>query len=249
MVIASILAAVALAAAPPAVDETVTSGSVSARLHGNTLTITRDNAVAYDKAITDVVCDGCVLQGSDDVQVTDLDGDGEPEVLVTAFTGGMHCCTLMGIYGYQAGTGYDELTQDWQSAGFNLDDLDGDSRPEIATQDVRFEDLFTAHVVSFPPPAVFRYLHQDGRPVLADVTRAFPKLIKANAAEAKRNFKRFSRNNPDGAGVVSAYVADQYLLGHGATGLRELDRQIARGAVKKSFRKRLLSVLHKFGYR
>src|SRR4051794_3474227 len=179
MVIASILAAVALAVAPP-VDETVTSGSVSARLHGDTLTITRGGAVAYDKQITDVVCDGCVLQGADDVQVKDLDGDGDPEVLVTAFTGGMHCCTLMGIYGYQAGTGYDELTQNWESAGFNLDDLDKDARPEIVSQDIRFEDLFTPHVVSFPPPAVSRYLHQDGQPVLADVTRAFPKIIKAN---------------------------------------------------------------------
>ena len=49
--------------------------------------------------------------------------------------------------------------------------------------------------------------------------------------------------------MVSAYVADQYLLGHGSTGLRELDKQIERGAVKKSFRHKLLSVLHKFGYR
>ena len=69
MVIASILAALALAA-PPAVDETVTSGSVSARLHGDTLTITRAGTVAYDNKIPDVVCDGCVLQGSDDVQVS-----------------------------------------------------------------------------------------------------------------------------------------------------------------------------------
>jgi hypothetical protein len=248
MVIASLLAAAALTAGPP-VDETVTSGAVSARLHGDTLTISRNGTVAFDRAIPKVVCDGCVLQGADDVQVKDLDGDGDPEVIVTAFTGGMHCCSVMGVYGFQAATGYDELVQDWRSAGYELKDLDRDGRPEIVSLDVRFEDRFTAHVVSFPPPAVFRYLHQDGRPVLADMTRGFPRVIKANAAEAKRNFKRFGRRNPDGAGVVSAYVADQYLLGHGATGLRELDRQIARGAVKKSFRRRLLTVLHKFGYR
>ena len=48
-------------------------------------------------------------------------------------------------------------------------------------------------------------------------------------------------------GSTEAY--DQYLLGHGPTGLKELDKQIKRGAVKKSFRKKLLSVLHKYGYR
>src|SRR3954449_10520772 len=102
MVMASIVAALALAAGPP-VDETVTSGAVSARLHGDTLTITRAGTVAFDRAIPDVVCDGCVLQGSDDVQLRDLDGDGEPEAIVTAFTGGLHCCSLMGVYGFQDG--------------------------------------------------------------------------------------------------------------------------------------------------
>src|SRR4051812_36713786 len=192
MVIASLLAAAALTSGPP-VDETVTSGAISARLHGDTLTISRNGTVAFDRAIPKVVCDGCVLQGADDIQANDLDGDGDPEVIVTASTGGMHCCSVAGIYGFQAGTGYDELVQDWRSAGYELKDLDKDARPEIISQDVRFEDLFTAPVVSFPPPAIFRYLHQDGRPVLADVTRAFPKLIKANAAEAKRNFTRFNR--------------------------------------------------------
>ncbi len=248
MMIASILAAFALAAAPPAIDETVTSGTVSAHLHGDTLTITRAGAVAYDQAIPDVVCEGCVLQGSDDVELKDLNGDGEPEAIVTAFTGGMHCCTLMGIYGFN-GTAYDQLTQNWESAGFELKDLDKDGRPEIVSQDIRFEDLFTAHVISFPPPGVFDYQRVNGAPVLQDVTRKFPALIRANAKEAKGYFKQFNRKYPDGAGVVSAYVADQYLLGHGSAGLRELDKQIARGAVKKSFRHRLLSVLHKYGYR
>src|SRR3954447_26356258 len=98
MTIASLLIAAALLSAP--VDETVTSGPVSARLHGDTLTITRAGAVGFAQRIPDVVCDGCERQGKDDVELKDLDGDGECEVVVTSFTGGMHCCTLTGFYGF-----------------------------------------------------------------------------------------------------------------------------------------------------
>ena len=114
---------------------------------------------------------------------------------MTSFTGGMHCCTLMGIYGLQ-GAAYDQLTQNWASAGFELKDLDKDGRPEIISQDVRFEDLFTAHVVSFPPPAVFRYLHQDGVATMADVTRSFPAVVRANAKEAKRLLQSLRPQEP-----------------------------------------------------
>src|SRR4051794_34755872 len=218
MTIASLLIAAALVSAP--VDETVTSGPVSARLHGDTLTITRAGVVAFDQKIPDVVCDGCELQGSDDVELKDLDGDGEGEVIVTAYTGGMHCCTVTGFYGFDPATGrYGRYVQNWLSAGYEVVDRDHDGRPEIVSQDVRFEDLFTPHVVSFPPPAVFHY-ERPGR--LVDVTRAFPALIRQNAKEASNSFFRFNRKAPDGGGVVSAYVADQYLLGRGSIGLKAL---------------------------
>jgi hypothetical protein len=255
MTAAALAALALLPAAAYAGTESVTAGDVTATLRWSgeaaavsnaALTIARGGVTAFDAPIPDVVCDGCVVQNADDVRLANLDADGEPEVLVVANTGAAYCCTLAGLYDFAPATGrYVELVQGFQSSGFNLDDLDGDGVHEFVTRDGRFEEKFGPHAVSFPPVAVYRL--EDG--ALADVTRSYPAAIRANAADAKRLFKRFRRGDPGAEGVVSAYVADQYLLGKGATGLRELDRQIKRGIVKKSFRSKLLKLLRRYGYR
>ena len=108
-------------------------------------------------------------------------------MVVTSYTGGLHCCTIMGVYGLIESSGsYSELVQDWQSSGFELADLDHDGGLEISSRDIRFEDLFTSHFASFPPPAVFEYERPgDLPPTLTDATTRFPAVIRHNAAEAK----------------------------------------------------------------
>ena len=243
-----IAAALAVAAIVPATaqaqTQTVSSGPVTASLTSDgRLSIVRDGIVMFDAPIPKVVCDGCVLQGADDVRIVDFDGDGEREVLVVATTGGEGCCTVSGIYSHWFG-GYDETVTDWRS-GFNLDDLDRDGRPEIVSVDSRFE----RYAAPFPPPAVYRFLRQDGSPVLVDITFSYPALIRRNASEAKRAIAKLGRRDPDAGGVVSAYVADQFLLNRGRTGLRELDRLVARRVVTPAFKRKLLRDLTKYGYR
>src|SRR6476661_8497934 len=110
------LALLVLPAAARAESETVTSGNTTATLtwtpgqFGVTdaaLTITRDGVTAFNQAIPDVVCDECSLpgNGADDVKVVNLDGLDDLEVLVTSYTGGQHCCTLSGIYDFDAAKG------------------------------------------------------------------------------------------------------------------------------------------------
>ncbi len=247
--------------------ETASAGIVSARLSWDAgeagpanarLEITRNGAVAFSRAIPKVVCEGCRLtpDRGDDLRVADLDGDGEAEVVVTSYTGGQHCCTIMGVYALIDTTGaYSELVQNWASSGFELRDLDRDGGLEISSRDIRFEDLFSSHFGSFPPPAVFEYQRPgDLAPELVDATTRFPALIKRNAADAKRQFSHLHRGADDAGGFVAAYVADQFMLKHGPTGLRELDKQIKRGILgspkaAKRYRTRLLKLLHKFGYR
>ncbi len=265
-ILAAMLAAAALLPAAARADdspgtESVTHGALTATLSwrdgdfgvaDGRLTITRNGAVAFDQAIPDVLCDGCVLPGggSDDVQIADLDGDGEDEVIVTAFTGGENCCVEMGIYDYHdVSRGYGELVENWLSGGYELRDLDGDDVPEIVASDIRFEERFTGHGTPFPPPAVFRYEHQDESGVLVDDTEAFPSVVRRNASEAQRHIRSLRRHDPDAGAYVSAYVADQYLLANGATGVHTLDRLVARKVVTHAYRTRLLTLLHRYGYR
>jgi hypothetical protein len=264
----AIVPAAAGAQASKAGSETATGGDVTATIAWDAadygiangrLTIVRKGVKAFDAKIPDVLCDGCLtsVAAEKDVEVRDLDADGEPEVIVTGYTGGAHCCVLLGVFDFRAATGtYAQLVRNFGSSSFNLKDLDGDGRPEIVSDDVRFEDLFTSHAASFPPPRIFSYERPGGIARFRDVTRRHPSVVRKNAAEAKKLFKEFKASDEivESGGVISAYVADQYLLGRGKVGLRELDRQARRGILgtprqAKAFRKRLLGFLHRFGYR
>lgn len=256
-------AACALVLIAPAVaradDESVTSGAVTATLswngdsfntQGAKLTIARSGAVAYSQAIPKVICDGCVLlgSGSDDVRINDLNGDGEPEVVVIGYTGGSGCCTTVGIWDFHAGA-YREMDVDELTAGFNLDDLDGDGADEIISQDVRFNAFFSNRADQLYPPQILHWLVQDDQPVIVDVSDAkYGSEFRANAADAKRRFSRLHRANPSARGWIATYVADQIVLGKRSTGLKELDRQIKRGIVPRSFKASLVKRLKRWGY-
>lgn len=256
--VSALLALGLLAAAPArAQDESVTSGALTATLtwepadHGVKhvwLTIVRAGAPAFHQPIPSVVCDGCELSGNgaDDVQLRDLDGDGENEVLVTGFTGDIEaCCTLLGVFDYRPASGtYGQLTRDFGSSGYELEDLDGNGTLELVASDIRFDDRFTDHLFSFPPPQILEF----ERSQVTDVTKRFPSLIRANARRALTTIDHLKRRDARVGGVVSAYVADQYLLGRPAVGARELDRLLARKLVTRAFRRQLLRFLDRSGY-
>jgi hypothetical protein len=265
-----VLAALLIApSAASAESKTATLGNVTAVLNwapdqygikDAKLTITRAGVVSFDRAIPKVVPDGSIIlsqqDNPDDVRVVDLDGDGEPEVIVTGFSGGAHCCFVGGFYDLR-GTTYGETTEFFGSYGFELRDVGKDGTLELDSSDVRFEDIYSSHAASFPPVRILRFSRAGGAAHLLDVTRRYPSKIQANAKTAKSLFKEFKANNglTEARGVVATYVADQYLLGRGKVGLRELDRQAARGVLGKTakqvrtWRKNLLGVLHKYGYR
>ncbi|MFL5886636.1 MAG: FG-GAP repeat domain-containing protein, partial [Thermoleophilaceae bacterium] len=142
-------AAVLLAVAPGAhaATETASSGAVKATfsytkkgdlqysdLH---LTIVRAGVTAFDgptpPACSDPNCGFWPGGGgaTSSVTVVDLDGDGEPEVVVQAYSGGAHCCLFAEIYSYDASAGkYVNLEQNF-GGGYKLADLNGDRHPEF----------------------------------------------------------------------------------------------------------------------
>jgi len=252
--------------AASAASKTTTVGNVSATLtwtagefgvKDTRLTITRAGVVGFDRAIKKVVPDGAIIRedNPDDLKVVDLDGDGEAEVVVRGFSGGAHCCTVGGFYDWR-GASYGEITEFYGSYGFEIRDVGKNGKLEIESVDARLEDAFSSHAASWPPPRITRYVRSGGRARLRDVTRGYPSIIRKNAAEAKKRFKLFKPQDGflDAGGVISGYVADQYLLGRGRVGLREIDRQTRLGrlgtrAQARKFRRDLLRLLDRYGYR
>jgi hypothetical protein len=216
------------------------------------LSVTR-SGVRYDIAIADICREGCIIVpdeattkvGESALKVADLDGDGEPEILVDTFSGGAHCCVTARLLTWN-GSGYATKDLAYGDVSYELRDADadGDGRQELVGYDPRFSAAFTAYAASGFPVQIFHV--EDGDVV--DVTRRFPKVV---AKDAKRNLRdvRGARKGDDVRGVLAAYVADLYTLKQGAKAVRELDRQVARGRVTKAYKKRLLKRLRAWGYR
>jgi hypothetical protein len=239
-------------------DGAPSPGATIVNATGARLQITRGGVVAFDQPIPDVVCDGCELLTGDrgNARVVDLDGDGEPEVLVNSRTGGNECCITLGIYGFAPATGdYDKLVRTFGVADANgLRDFNADGRLEVITDDPRFVGRFGSAAESWPPPVYLDYERRGGAPALVDVTRRFPAQIRRDAALAKTMFTTLKPGGASPRAALAGYVADEELLGRGAVGLAQLDRQAARHrlgspAQARAFRVRLLRLLHTYGYR
>lgn len=255
-----LLLAPSLASANDAGSITKASGAVSATLSWEKadygvanpqLAITRAG-IRYDITVADVCEEGCILVPDDDtagasgssmLKVADLDGDGEPEVLVDSFSGGAHCCLTARLLTWD-GTGYAPKDVAYGDVGYRLEDLDGDGRPELVGQDPVFSGAFTAFAASAFPPLVLRVDH--GR--FADVTKRYPALIRKDAAALLKSLRK-ARKGDDVRGVLAAYVADQYLLGKASVASRELARQRRAHRITAAFKPYLLKKLHAWGYR
>ena len=200
--------------------------------HRQPAAVDRARRGRYDLAIADICLEGCIVvpDGKDDpagtsaVKVADLDGDGEPEILVDVFSGGAHCCLTARLLTFN-GTGYTSLDIGYGDVGYVLKDADGDGRPELVGYDPRFSAVFTAFAGSGFPPSVL----QVDRGATVDVTRRFPKLIRADAAARLKDLRKAKRGD-DVRGILAAYVADEYLLNKGSTGTRSSSASAARAS-------------------
>jgi hypothetical protein len=274
---AAALAAGALAALPAAASaddagsQTASAGAATATLSWGKakfgvanprLVIVRAGATLFDAspvAGSDGCKDGyCSFLPSGKrkqaLQVVDLNGDGEPEVLVDAYTGGAHCCAVTELAAFN-GTGYAIQELFWGDPGYELQDLNGDGRPEFVSLDDAFAGAFTSFAASFFPPYVVDY-DPAVQGALRDVTRQFPALIRSNQRSALRGLRRARKQRYETLGAVAAYVADLYLLGKAkdvkpylARARKRGDLRTISGRAPRSFERKLLGFLKKQGYR
>ena len=251
-----------LTASAGAVQATLTWDKAELGVANPRLAIVRGGAALFDAspvAGSDSCSEGyCSFLASGKrksaLQVVDLNGDGEPEVLVDAYSGGAHCCALTEILAFN-GTGYGVTEAYWGNTGYELQDLDVDGKPELVGYDDAFAGAFSSFAASFFPPRVVDY-DPSIKGALRDVTDHFVALIRKNQRQALHALKRARRQHYETLGIVAAYVADMYLIGDNDAVRPYLKRARKRGDLRtisgrapRSFERKLLAFLKKQGYR
>jgi hypothetical protein len=190
--------------------------------------------VRLNEALVPPACRLCPAQPagafglpSRSVTVRDIDGDGELDVVADFYTGGAHCCFFSLIFGYRPGSDtFGSIQHAWGDPGYGFEDYDHDGTVEFLTADDRFAYAFTCYACSLLPIQIWHY--RSG--ALVDVTRAFPRQVRADASRSWRLYLRERRRRDgDVRGILAAYLADKYLLGTQADGWRRLRQANARG--------------------
>jgi hypothetical protein len=238
--------------------ETAASGAVTASVSWQagespmklTLTITRAGVVAFNQPIPNVCDDSCSRSASDsgDFQVADLDGDGEPEVLVRGDNVDRCCDDNLGIYHYDAATGtYREFFNRFDSLLLET----RRNKTLLSTDDERFDTVSHDEFKLLPP----RILAYEAGPKLVDVSTTLARTELTSDAHLRRfelddathKFLDLNRS------YAIIYVADEYRLGKGPAALKYVDAKIAAGLLGSpktaaGLRKRLVSAIHRYGY-
>jgi hypothetical protein len=218
------------------------------------LTIVRAGAqvLAEDPSFGDCESPYCAPGGfanRNSVIVDDLDGDGEPEVIVDLYTGGAHCCYVSRFYRFNGAT-YVPADRNFGDPSYRIDDLDGDGVKELITADYRFGYAFTAFAFSLMPVRIYDL--RAGSWQL--VTTRFPDRIRKDAKANWHYFRKAGRQG-EPRGAIAAWVADEYMLGHKASARRTLRRLAHKGrqhgefpSSQRKFVHNLLVFLAKRGY-
>ena len=173
-------------------------------------------------------------RGESSVTVRDLDGDGEPEVLVDLYSGGANCCWYSDSFRFDAAqNGYSARTlRPMTSFPYTLKDFDRDGHVEFRTADYRFAYKYGSNVDTPRPLRIFDW--DAGN--LVDVTRRFPALAAADAADTYKGYLRYRKvKGANVRGLLAAYLASSYNANNGRVAWRRVVAAYRRGDLKKKF--------------
>lgn len=203
---------------------------------------TRSLADSFDKKSPEEIAEGRFLS----MQVRDLDGDSEPEVLVDLVStkSGANCCNYSFIYRYEPRQNqYSLLKHFWGNVSYDLEDVDKNNIPEFISQDGRFAEAFTQYADSRLPLRIWKY--SQGK--MQDFTKQYPLQVYTNASELWLEASKRLRDNQEIKGVLAAYLANKYLLGEQEEGWRRVE-QVYQGSDRAQFFAKLSQFLQATGY-
>jgi len=147
------------------------------------------------------------------VQIAEMDpGNPHPEVLMSVYTGGAHCCSDTRILtSSRDGRTWREVeVGQFDGEPLEARDLDGDGRYEIATRDNAFLYTFGCYACSTAPIQVLRL--EKGQMVNVSTNKAFRKWHVDNL----RRIVEWANDDTDRNGFLAGYVGQKILLGEGA---------------------------------
>jgi hypothetical protein len=205
---------------------TWTAASDDGPAHGLRVTISRGESQLVDDHVGD--SPAMFRPSRKAVRVVDLDGDGEPEVLVDAYSGGAHCCERTRVYRFRAG-GYGFTVHQWGNQTYRLHDLDGDGHPEFVSADDRFSYAFASYAESRWPVRIFDA--RRGR--LVERTRAFPAAVRRDMRAQRHEYRVMRRHHGVVGPALGAYAADLHHLGRHAEARRIVRRALRRGELRR----------------
>ncbi|MDF0551889.1 S-layer homology domain-containing protein [Kamptonema sp. UHCC 0994] len=205
---------------------------------------TRSLAGNIDQKATEEISKGLLLS----LRVRDLDGDGEPEVLIDLVSAKSSGDSIRNnysyIYRYETIPKKYTLTQhSWGNVNYELEDLDRDNILEFKSQDGRFREVFANYTDSRLPLQIWQY--RQGK--MLDVTKQYPVQVYTNASELWVESSTRQSNNQDIKGVLAAYLASKYVLGQEAEGW-QLVEKIYQGSDRAQFFGQLRQFLASNGY-
>ena len=249
LIIGAVLAASGQASAADSHSETRTVGSVKATLSWKgsfedtknfRISIERGGTRALDRRVTTPECPTpsggfiCIYPiGDHPLELRDLDGDGEPEAIVEAFTGGAHCCVIAVVYRWTQKK-YAESDNNFADPGYRLKDLNGDGRDEFLSADARFGYLYGSFAESVFPIQIVSFDHGK----FEVTTTQFRDRVAKDTRRTKREYKQRanSRRRFGLRPALAAYVADLYLLDRRSTAKRKLHSALHHGLLAKQNR-------------
>jgi hypothetical protein len=168
------------------------------------------------------------FQGHPSISFRDLDGNGSPELLLSLYTGGAHCCFLEQVFDFGSATPR-KTEINFADSGAALVTMAGHSL--FKSVDPSFAYAFTDFADSGSPVALWEY--GDGR--LTNVTRSFPGAIARDAASWWKAYRAQAMRKGDVRGLLAAWAADEASLGRAASARTTLARLARTGALDRGF--------------
>lgn len=160
-----------------------------------------------------------------DIRIIELDpSNALPEVMMTSYTGGAHCCTLLTIFSAQSDGGWLRIDGgSFDGAPDFPQDLDGDGRFELVNTDNAFLKAFDCYECSYAPEEIRRL--ENGRLTDVSTNETFKDRHRARLGEM------WKHGWEDGAaaseGFLAGFVATAQRTGDSADAWTFLDKNYA----------------------